>query len=575
MQRVAFLLVGPLFLGLAAPAHAQEAVVLSAEVSDGSPIPLGAPVVLNVQASNGTSVPVHLGVGSYFDPRLSVVVYREDGSATPLFPDVSEGLPLPVLLSEEAETPAGGVAVGTFVLSELFDISGAGSYSVEVELGVGAEVVAASAVFVVSPPPGDLEEEVANFFRARRADLVVFGFPGSALTEPPLDTYARIATDHADTYLGEVALYHAVVEGVHQGYSWRRYGDADAGTRMLTDADERATTFLSRYPSSPFAEDVVTFQNEAARALGIAIPNVAVGSLCQGQVYRVLNASPQPVGLLYEATDMGERFELEIESETDSVITFVRPVAGVRLFYGDRLVALASADPSTCSELFEALLLSPFDQIGGAVATTGAVDATFSGNSFTVSGSPVDLTAAVVGDAEPVHGITTAAAASADAVLAALSPQQGARVTGLGTAPDVVAEPLPFDAAAFADDLAALATVTLDTRPSGPVGTEAAPVVAYAPSGVRLSGGFRGTGVLVVDGSFEMRGDAEWRGLVVVRGSSDQQADPTLSGNPRIIGALLVLPGDGGRAAALRLSGQVSVLYSPEALALAASAAQQ
>lgn len=213
--------------------------------------------------------------------------------------------------------------------------------------------------------------------------------------------------------------------------------------------------------------------------------------------------------------------------------------------------------------------VSPFESLTAAVVVVGETSATFNGTSFTISGAPTDMGGATTGK-PPAHGISTAAT---NAVRAALSPQQAARVTGVGPAPDIVTEPLTFDAAAWADDLAARASVTLGSRPSGAVGTEAAPVVAYAPSGVRLSGGFRGVGVLIVDGAFEMRGDAEWRGLVVVRGSSDQQADPTLSGSPRILGALLVLPGESGSPAVLRLSGRVSILYSPQALDLARTAA--
>lgn len=217
----------------------------------------------------------------------------------------------------------------------------------------------------------------------------------------------------------------------------------------------------------------------------------------------------------------------------------------------------------------------PFSNLSGAVVAAGSVSPSFNGTAFSISGTAVDLSGVPDAAYDPVRGIATLDDASATAVLGALSSRQASNVTGLGPAPDIAAADLPFDAAAFADDLAALATVTLDARPSGPVGTETAPVVAYAPSGARLSGGFRGAGVLVVDGDFEMLGNAEWLGLVVVRGSSNQQADPALSGNPRILGALLVLPGEGGGAAALRLSGQVSVLYSPEALALAAAAAAQ
>jgi hypothetical protein len=50
----------------------------------------------------------------------------------------------------------------------------------------------------------------------------------------------------------------------------------------------------------------------------------------------------------------------------------------------------------------------------------------------------------------------------------------------------------------------------------GSVGSKESPAVAAVDGDLKLSGNFHGVGALVVDGGFEMRGDAQWEGIVIV-----------------------------------------------------------
>lgn len=216
----------------------------------------------------------------------------------------------------------------------------------------------------------------------------------------------------------------------------------------------------------------------------------------------------------------------------------------------------------------------PYAALPGAVTVAegaSAFAASFSGAAFTVSGAPVALDGSADDGAAPVLGIAVAEAAALASVEAALAPSQRGGVGG--RAPVVAVSHSAFDAAVWAGALAERATVRLDARPRGPVGTAEAPAVAYAPEGARLAGGFRGAGVLVVDGPFEMRGDAEWLGAVVVRGTAEHPAGVSLSGAPRIVGGLVLVPA-GSETASLDVRGRSAVRYSPAALGVAEAAAR-
>ena len=204
-----------------------------------------------------------------------------------------------------------------------------------------------------------------------------------------------------------------------------------------------------------------------------------------------------------------------------------------------------------------------------AAFTSPSVAASFSGNSFLVSGLDHDLNGTATGSADDRHGIAAADEAARQAILDELSSNQEGNVTGQNPAPDVaVAAPGP-DVEALVDGLLARADlITLDDKPGNQtVGTASAPAVAYAPDGLDAKGTFGGTGILIVDASLEMKGNAAWTGLVIVRPDSGGASVLDLRGNAGLIGGV-VIEGD---AASLELTGSVSLLWSLEALQLAQS----
>lgn len=217
---------------------------------------------------------------------------------------------------------------------------------------------------------------------------------------------------------------------------------------------------------------------------------------------------------------------------------------------GESLTSDAPAPPADGSLFAEVL--------PAAVLGEGALAAEFRGAAFSVSGRPHSA------DGEPTDGPPALAVATTTpgALAGALSGGQADRVEG-----GIEAAPLPVRPDAWAGALAARADVVLADRARGDVGAPDAPVVAYAPAGTRLDGDTRGWGVLVVDGALELRGRSRWTGIVLVRDGAEG-ARLAVSGSGAVVGAAVLADG-----AALDLRGDASVLYSPEALALARSAA--
>ena len=159
-------------------------------------------------------------------------------------------------------------------------------------------------------------------------------------------------------------------------------------------------------------------------------------------------------------------------------------------------------------------------------------------------------------------------------MLDALSSNQEGNITGQNPAPDVAVATPGLDVEALVDLLLSRADlITLDADPGNQtVGTATEPVVAYAPDGLDVQGNFEGFGILVVEGTFEeateLRGNAAWTGLVIVRAPAGAQAAFDMSGNVEVIGAV-VLSSDTG--AVLDVGGSSSIRYSTEALQLAQS----
>ena len=209
-----------------------------------------------------------------------------------------------------------------------------------------------------------------------------------------------------------------------------------------------------------------------------------------------------------------------------------------------------------------------------ATLASPSVEASFSGNSFAVSGLDHDLSGNATGSGEDRHGIAVADETARQSILDELSSNQEGNVTGQDPAPDVAIAAPGLDVEGLVDLLLARADlITLDADPGNQtVGSPSQPAVAYAPDGLDVQGNFEGYGILVVEGTFEeateFRGNASWTGLVIVRGEDGAQAAFDMSGSVEVIGAV-VLSSDTG--AVLDVGGSSSIRYSSEALQLAQS----
>jgi hypothetical protein len=202
---------------------------------------------------------------------------------------------------------------------------------------------------------------------------------------------------------------------------------------------------------------------------------------------------------------------------------------------------------------------------GALVLDTESLAAgTLVSSTFRIDGRDHDL-AALPTDSTAAHGIATTGAVR-DYALSALPATRLARITGAGPAPDIAVQSPGLSL----DSLVAVALAHPDLMTLGrdaptTLGTEAAPVVAYASSRVDLPAGHRGYGLLVADQSVYFGQGAEWRGLILVRGSKPElriYQDGVLLGGAALTGG----PVD------LRLYDNAAILRSLEALGLAQAA---
>ena len=241
----------------------------------------------------------------------------------------------------------------------------------------------------------------------------------------------------------------------------------------------------------------------------------------------------------------------------------------LHIFVNGEIVGVALPNYSTCSAAFDLTALP-----SAATFASLSVEASFSSNSFLVSGLDHDLNGNATGSGEDRHGIAATDEAARQSILDELSSNQEANVTGQDPAPDIAVAAPGLDVEALVDLLLARADlITLDADPGNQtVGSPSQPAVAYAPDGLDVQGNFEGYGILVVEGTFEeateFRGNASWTGLVIVRGEDGAQAAFDMSGSVEVIGAV-VLSSDTG--AVLEVGGSSSIRYSSEALQLAQS----
>ena len=220
----------------------------------------------------------------------------------------------------------------------------------------------------------------------------------------------------------------------------------------------------------------------------------------------------------------------------------------------------------------------------GAVylATDQHTDATFTGNAFLIDGNDHNYTGGT-GPGAPVPGIATRNDTNTQEALGSLKNQQPNDVLGLGFlhGPPTVASIGTYPAAPtiaqmnqFIDDLLARAGVVNDssTKINGnqAYGTTDAPQITHltASGGVTIkaNGNVSGAGILIVESDLTIQGNLDFKGLVLVRGHTNVQNDPSqteVTGNGTIWGSLWTQDFN------FVVGGSAEVLYSSQAMQLA------
>jgi len=222
----------------------------------------------------------------------------------------------------------------------------------------------------------------------------------------------------------------------------------------------------------------------------------------------------------------------------------------------------------------------------GAVylATDQATDATFTGNAFLIDGND-HLYTGGAGPGAPVPGIATRNDANSQEAVGSLKNQQPNDVRGLGfmSGPPTVPSVGTFPAAPtiaqmnqFIDDLLARPGVVSDNsnqingNKSFGTLTPLAPQITHltATGGVTIkaNGNVSGVGILIVESDLTIQGNLNFKGLVLVRGRTNVQNDPSqtqITGNATLYGSLWTQDFN------FVVGGSAQVLYSSQALQLA------
>jgi hypothetical protein len=250
-----------------------------------------------------------------------------------------------------------------------------------------------------------------------------------------------------------------------------------------------------------------------------------------------------------------------------------------------RLLAVATGPEGVSNATVANVLRSNIPSTSpGAIylATDQPTDATFNGNAFLVDGNDHNYTGGA-GPNPPVPAISTRNATNTSETVASLSSQQDDNVLGAGfsAGPPMVPSvstsgwaPTTAEMNQMITDLLAKPGVVTNTgtqiNGNSTFGTTDAPQITYfnANGGVTIkgNGNASGAGIMVVDGDLTIQGTFKFKGLVLVRGRTNVQSDPSLTdvtGNATVYGAVWT------QDVNLVVGGSALVLYSSQALALA------
>ena len=367
---------------------------------------------------------------------------------------------------------------------------------------------------------------------------------------------------------GDLLIYEASTGELIQ---WVR---TDEEARTLLFADFPETVFLALVEPDPQSDHSVLISVQEAASADLTIIETASELLYDLADFARREGGTEGEDAAIAAEDAALALDERNVADAREALNRLADVLGTM---SGRLGAIVTAASSAVVERAEEALAELSDLTNLPAAATLAslsVEASFSGNSFLVSGLDHDLSGNATGSGDDRHGIAAADEAARQSILDALSSNQEGNVTGQDPAPDIAVAAPGLDVEALVDLLLARADlITLDADPGNQtVGTATEPVVAYAPDGLDVQGTFEGFGILVVEGTFEeaaeLRGNAAWTGLVIVRGVDGAQAAFDMSGSVEVLGAV-VLSSDTG--AVLDVGGSSSIRYSAEALQLAQS----
>ncbi len=220
----------------------------------------------------------------------------------------------------------------------------------------------------------------------------------------------------------------------------------------------------------------------------------------------------------------------------------------------------------------------------GAVylATDQPTDTTFQGNAFAIDGNDHNYSGGA-GPAPPVPGISTRNDSNRQEALSSLNSLQRDNVQGLGFSwgPPISASVSTSPAAPsiaqmdqIINDLLARAGVvnygSNNINGNNTFGSASSPQITHFtnPGGVTIkgNGNASGAGIMIVEGDLTIQGSLDFKGLILVRGFTNVQNDPSMTdvtGNATIYGSLWT------QDVNLTVGGSAVVNYSTQALALA------
>ena len=216
------------------------------------------------------------------------------------------------------------------------------------------------------------------------------------------------------------------------------------------------------------------------------------------------------------------------------------------------------------------------------LATDQPVTTTFKGDAFAIDGNDHNMGGGS-GPAAPVPGLSTRNATNTQEAINSLSSVELDNVKGLGfsygppVTPSIMTSPAAPSIAQMnqiINDLLALPGVVTNGNNSingnATFGTNAAPQITHftGSGGVTLkgNGNASGAGIMIVEGDLTIQGSLTFNGLILVRGKTNVQNDPSLTdviGNATVYGSLWT------QDINLVVGGSAVINYSSQALGLA------